>query len=575
MEDFIYLEVDEEITSIIDRLKKSNAHKIGIVIPRGAMVLQSVVNLKLIQNEAKKTKKSVAIITVDKVGRSLAVQVGLPVYDDPKQIESAAEGTEQMEEKADKAQDVIEIDMRDQEDQIPEGVNVHYYTGEDAPEGEEAKAETPAKEEPVKPKAHSSVFQAKKIGLPKARPQAAKPSRRKAKIIASIIAIIIIAVGAWVMFSKAQVTLTVPADAYEAKGEVKVDATLMASDPDQGKIKGTLIEANKEVSRDIKATGTKKVGDKAHGTVSFYNDAGVDQQLSAGTSVTSSGGKKFTLDSAITVPKASLDAGGSKVQGKADGKITAGESGTDYNLSSTTSYTVSGSNYISGKGETSGGTSRELTIVSKNDINEAKDRLTSEPPSEIKDSIKSKAQGGYVIDSAINFSASDFSTSKKEGDEASSFTAKAKLVGQVIVFDTNDLRNAVAKAAQKDVPAGKSLLFTEDDEVTPNVKSIDLPKKEMVLDAILKAHVGNAVDTSKLSTSIKGKTVKRARELIAAKTNLSANDVSITIRPNTGLVMLPYLTKNIKFKLEYKPSSSANQPSSSSSSTTTSTSTTQ
>lgn len=569
MGDFIYLEVDEEITSIIDRLKKAKAHKIGIVIPMGAMVLQSVVNLKLIQNEAKKQKKSVAIITVDKIGRSLAMQVGLPVYDDPKQIETATEGSEVAEEKADKAQDVIEIDMRDQqEDQIPEGVNVHYYTGEKGVgAADEVKKDLHLPKENAKP-----TFTSKKVKLARPVSNVAKPNRRKAKIIASVSAVIILLIGAWVFFTKAQVTLNVPADPFEAKGEITVDATLMASQPDQAKIKGTLVQAEKEVSRDVKATGKKIVGDKASGLITFYNDAGIDQKISAGTSVTSSGSKKFTLDSGVTVPKATLDTGGSKVQGKTDGKITASQAGTDYNLSSSTTYTVSGSNYVTAQGETSGGTSRELTVVSADDISEAKDRLTSEPPSEMKDTIKSQAQGEYILDSAISYSLEDFSTSKKEGEEASSFTAKAKLKGQVIIFDTSDLRQATAVAAQKDVPSGKSLFFTDDDNITPNIKSIDLPKKEMVLNSVMQAHVGNAVNMDNLASSVKGKTVKKARELLAAKIGLFVDDVNITVRPNTGIVRLPFFAKNIKFKLEYKPTLPDQSSASSSSSTTTSSS---
>ena len=139
MEDFIYLEIDEEITSIIDRLKEVKATKVGIVVPRGAMVLQSVVNLKLIKRIATQHKKQVAIITVDKVGRSLAVQVGLPVFDDLRQAEAnAPEGSTSRQPVT---SDVIEIDMSEPaEEELPEGVKINYYTGEHTGDGEKEKS---------------------------------------------------------------------------------------------------------------------------------------------------------------------------------------------------------------------------------------------------------------------------------------------------------------------------------------------------------------------------------------------------------------------------------------------------
>ena len=53
----IYLESDEEITSVVDRLRKSEAKEIILVIPKGTALLQSIVNLKLLKKEAEKLKK--------------------------------------------------------------------------------------------------------------------------------------------------------------------------------------------------------------------------------------------------------------------------------------------------------------------------------------------------------------------------------------------------------------------------------------------------------------------------------------------------------------------------------------
>jgi len=546
MDDLIYLEVDEEITSVIERIKSCKGTKLGVVVPRGAMVLQSVVNLKLIEREAGKAKKKVALITSDKVGRSLALQVGVPVFDDAKQAEVAE--PEARIAKAPVSQDVIEINMSDEEENLPEGVNVHYYDGQ------------PIKGEPVSKPANKPVktekanFASHRVSpsvTPKSIPEVSK-KRRKIKIIASVIAIFIATVGLWVWFLRADVAVTVPADAYEASGDVTIDSTLIASDIEAGKVKGDSIETQDEFSKEVSATGIKKTGEKAKGTLSFHNSAGVDQNLVAQASVSSDDGKIFTLNSAITVPKATLDAGGGKVQGRADGAVTAQESGTDYNMSSSTSYSISGNSFVSATGETSGGTSKEVKVVSASDIEQAKDQLIADAPKTMKDKLTKLASGKYVLDSAIDYSAQDFSADKKVGDEATKFKVKTKVTAKTIVFAQDDLRQAVAKVAQKKVPEGKSMLISDTDTIQPELKSMDIAKKEMVVSAKLLTHIGQAINTQGLAGKLRFKSVKGARAEVASQTGLNEDAVSIAIRPNLYWLRMPVLQKNISIKFNYK-----------------------
>src|SRR4030042_6994139 len=81
MEEILYLEPDEEITSVIDKMKQAKSKRLALVVPREATLLQSVVNLKLLLREAANSDKEIALVTADKIGRNLAAQVGLVVYD--------------------------------------------------------------------------------------------------------------------------------------------------------------------------------------------------------------------------------------------------------------------------------------------------------------------------------------------------------------------------------------------------------------------------------------------------------------------------------------------------------------
>ncbi len=72
-----YIEVDEEIISVIGRLRKSSSQENYFVFPKRALVLQSIINLRLFQREAQKLGKKIILVTKDENGRMLAEKAGI------------------------------------------------------------------------------------------------------------------------------------------------------------------------------------------------------------------------------------------------------------------------------------------------------------------------------------------------------------------------------------------------------------------------------------------------------------------------------------------------------------------
>lgn len=72
-----YIESDEEIISVISRLRRSPAQENFFVFPKRALVLQSIVNLRLFQREAEKIGKKIIIVTQDEAGETLVKRAGL------------------------------------------------------------------------------------------------------------------------------------------------------------------------------------------------------------------------------------------------------------------------------------------------------------------------------------------------------------------------------------------------------------------------------------------------------------------------------------------------------------------
>lgn len=75
----IYTEVDEDITSIFDRIKRIPNKEIMLVVPKKAVLLQSLTNLRILNKKADELQKNLTIITHDRSGEQLIKKAGMKV----------------------------------------------------------------------------------------------------------------------------------------------------------------------------------------------------------------------------------------------------------------------------------------------------------------------------------------------------------------------------------------------------------------------------------------------------------------------------------------------------------------
>lgn len=72
-----YIDSDEEIISVIGRLRKIAEPDVFFVVPKRAIFLQSLVNLRLLEREAKKCGKRLVLVSPDETARALAAKAGI------------------------------------------------------------------------------------------------------------------------------------------------------------------------------------------------------------------------------------------------------------------------------------------------------------------------------------------------------------------------------------------------------------------------------------------------------------------------------------------------------------------
>jgi hypothetical protein len=103
----IYVDVEEEITTVVENLRRTQMQNIVLVVPQHALLLQSVVNLKLLGQEAKKMQKNIVIMTQDIDGIAFAQRAGISaipyIADEEEMRSSYVESSEQSHHLEDKS----------------------------------------------------------------------------------------------------------------------------------------------------------------------------------------------------------------------------------------------------------------------------------------------------------------------------------------------------------------------------------------------------------------------------------------------------------------------------------------
>ena len=76
----VYIEIDDEVTAVYDRIKAIKGKHVYIVAPKRSILFQSVVNLKILKRKSEDDDRQIYLITNDRNGIHLAQKVGITVY---------------------------------------------------------------------------------------------------------------------------------------------------------------------------------------------------------------------------------------------------------------------------------------------------------------------------------------------------------------------------------------------------------------------------------------------------------------------------------------------------------------
>lgn len=491
--DVIYIDVEDDITNIVSKIKDSKARIVALVPPKRVGILQSAVNMRLLNRAAENAEKRIVLITSDQALSGLAAAARIPVA---KTLQSRPEIAEIPAIDVDDGDDVI--DGSD----IPVGELADKATpkarnkADDAIDAAIAEDEKPSK--PVKP--------AKSAGKGKPKVPDFNVFRKKLVLIGGGIALFIVFI-VWAIWFAPHATVVITAKTTTStvdksvtlKQDGKVDAA-------NNIIKSLRQEQKKDISVDFTPTGKKKVGEKASGSMKLVRTSvsSLTITIPAGTSF-SSGDYTFVSTEPATLSGTSIGPGG-VIQSSATVQVQATQVGSEYNLSSR-SYSSNVSGFSAVGSSMNGGSSREVTVVSAADVAKAKVKLDAQKDASLQSAVKALfPSSSIVINESYQAARSNPTPSVAVDHEASgTVQLKTTVTASMQGIDRSDMKQFLEDTLKKEIGSKKNQKIYNDG--SNEVKFAQYSERNNAVQVRLTANakIGPEIDEHKVKEQVKGR----------------------------------------------------------------------
>jgi hypothetical protein len=537
----IYLEASEEITSVIDRLRKAEGKAVAFMVPAGATLIQSIVNLKLLKRAADSGGKTVEIVTGDRMGRNLATQVGFTVFgslDDlkaSKPFKAAA-----LPKKAAAVTGMADIAAAKPVPTVAPLKMKSRAVPEELPVAEEVPSPAPA---PVKdaPKAVAKVEKAdpppskaaKGAGLIGGAPKLGMPSfgfmkgKKSLYIGGALAALLLVILLVTYVFATATITITPKADPVTAESDVTASKAVTTVS-ESGTIPAQVVTQTESENSSFQATGQKDVGTKATGNATLTNCADSTRTFTipAGSTL-SAGGASYLTNSTVTIPAGVFTPGCNRSASSVAVGITAAASGAQYNAGSMALAIPGVPSGVSGSGSASGGTTKVVTIISQADLDNAKASLSQKAQAASTTDLKKKLSSDQpVLDGATSVAVTSFTPSAPLGTQTSSFTAQEAATATLLTYHKSDLQKVLIDTVKNKVSGNKQII-PGSQGVQAQVTALDAAGGTLQLHGSLNGFIADKFDTGSLAKSVTGKTVTQARKTFLQNTGIAETDISV------------------------------------------------
>jgi len=557
LKDTIYIDVDEEITGIIDKIQESDKKVVALVLPKRASVFQSIVNLKLLKRAAEKKSQNLVLITSEPSILPIAGAVGIHVAKTPHskpEIPAHPDSVDQYEDESMHLDNGKEFDPKSSKEKAvgelaaASGVALteeKIHKPEDIDETIDISDESLIDDATGKGENEPSKFKKSKKNKKDKKDSSLKVPDfnkfRKILIIGGIVfaSIIVLFFLFGNLLNKATITIQTTTQPVNASITLNLDTAAKSLNTANSTVPAVAQSTQKSSSQSVPTTGQVNNGNKATGSVTItcsglscctLNSSGNYPVIPSGTGL-SSNGVSFVTQSSVQMSNSNSH-GCSATSGSAN--VIAVSGGANGNLPSNSSFTISGRDYSSYSANNSsafsGGTDNMVNAVSQNDINAATQKIGSQDTSSVKTALENQLkQAGLVpIVGTFNTGTANTVASPTLGSAGNQVTVTQTVTYTMLGVQQSYLSQLVTNSVNQQINTSQQSIV--DDGVSTaqyNVLQSNGTTAQVTMQAT--ASVGAKLDTSTIKQEVAGKKTADVESTI--KSNPGVTDVTVKLSP--------------------------------------------
>ncbi|MEI6237088.1 MAG: hypothetical protein WCP03_00600 [Candidatus Saccharibacteria bacterium] len=529
--DVIYVDNDDEIASITDKINSSKETLVALVLPKRCTVLQSSVNMKILQRITSDAGKNVVLITSESSLLPLAGVAGLYVAKtlQSKPLVPPAPDAEERIDTINEADDNPDLDPNKPIGELA-GVAagtaaVAAVVDDDNNKPIELGDEPSETDKKATDKKSKKEKKDKKLAVPNFN----KFRTRMFLAIGGVILLIVLWYVGFVVMPRAKVEVVTENRSMPVTLSVTANPTISSVDEASNAVPAEVKTSEQTVTKKFTATGEKDNGTKASGNVVFYN-CNKDDKLGdivrtvpAGTGISSSG-YTFITQTEVSVQPSGFNGNSCKYdKPSASVAVIAQGAGDKYNLSKR-DYSVSGFSAMTASDTQGmgGGVSKIVKIVSQSDCDAAKNEASSTKIDDYKNQLAAQMQAAGLtpIKETFTSNTGSASCSPAVGQEANEATASVQLKMSMLGVNTAGLDQLIKVEATKQIEGSQSVIDTGSKTAIFAVKETK-NNGLVVLNVTADTQVGIKQDANYISMSVAGKKRGQSVDIIKAQPGVS------------------------------------------------------
>jgi hypothetical protein len=359
--------------------------------------------------------------------------------------------------------------------------------------------------------------------------------------------LIIAGLVSWWFLPKATVTIYVSPKKLDEKMTIFIDPDASDSNFTKGILPGDMIKTTVSGDRTTSTSGTKTIGENAKGSVIIQNGTAQALKLPVGTFLYSAADLKFELAEEASVSAAISPSS----PGTDTVEVVAVGVGAEYNLAKDESFSVG--NYPKAEVDAvatsafSGGSSREISAVSEEDMDGLEDDLTEELLEEAKNDLSEKiSDDQYFIEESMEAILSTKSFNNKVGDEADNLKLSLSLEVTGLVVEDIALSDFAKEVLKDKIPSGYVL---REDQIDMSFELEEENDGVYELTTYMEVNLFPEMKPDEIIKEIVGKNTSLAKDYLTSISGFTRAEINLKPPIFKWFGTLPRVAKNIEIEL--------------------------